>query len=141
MIVVATAVFAAAAGSCLPDDAERLIRGSHRRITHYPALQLAFFAALGAVGAHYAEYDVLIVVAATSLALGCVMHSIADAMTVDRSGIRLLWPISRRGYHLLPWSWRVWVGSRSRSERLFVVIWCGFVLIYAYARFSNHISS
>jgi membrane-bound metal-dependent hydrolase YbcI (DUF457 family) len=87
------------------------------------------------------EFAGLIVVMAASLALGCVMHSAADAMTVDKHGIQLLWPISRRGYHLLPWSMRVWVGTKSRSEKAFVAIWCGFVLIYAYAHFGSLISS
>lgn len=143
MPVVVTAVIGSTMASSLPDVDQKIKFLPHRRLTHYPALQAAFFAALAAAVAAYApELRAMIVLGAASLTFGCVMHSVADAMTVDPAGIRLLWPISRRGYHLLPWSLRVRVSSNFwGSERAFALIWCGFVLIYAYARFRHHIVS
>jgi membrane-bound metal-dependent hydrolase YbcI (DUF457 family) len=142
MPLVGVAVIGATMASSWPDVDQRVKFLRHRTVTHYPALQLAFFALIALAGAAYApEFAGLIAAAAAAMAFGCVMHSAADAMTVDKHGIQLLWPLSRRGYHLLPWSLRVWVGSKSRSERAFVAIWCAFVLIYAYARFGHLISS
>jgi membrane-bound metal-dependent hydrolase YbcI (DUF457 family) len=148
------------ASSSLPDldqkwPLKRLVR--HRTVTHYPALQLIFFAAVVAIVAVLApDMAVMAAALAAPMLFACVMHSVADAMTIDKQGIQLLWPISRRGYHLLPWKMRIWVGSKLRSEPLswrfwrgwklrseqvFVAIWVGFVLIYAYARFSSSISA
>lgn len=142
MGVVAAAVICAVAASPLPDVDQKIKFIRHRGPTHWPFLQVAFFAACAVAGAHYApENSGLVVVTAASMALGCVMHSCADAMTVEKNGIQLLWPLSRRGYHLLPWSMRVWVGNKSRSERAFVVVWCVFVLIYVYASFRHLISA
>jgi membrane-bound metal-dependent hydrolase YbcI (DUF457 family) len=133
--VVAVSVAGAVATTVAPDKIEKMLGVPHRR-WHLPSLYLVVFAGLYALAMHYVvDQNGVIGVLCASAAFGCVMHMVADAMTVERHGIKLLWPISRRGYHLLPWSCRVWVGSKSRSERLFVVIWCGFVLIYAYARF------
>lgn len=78
---------------------------------------------------------------AGAVALGCVMHSCADAMTVDPRGIALAWPFLRRGFHLMPYSWRVRVGSKSASERVFFVVWSAFVLSYVYVRFRHQIAS
>src|SRR4051812_37589724 len=114
---VGVATVCSAATSSLPDDAEKWLRLPHRKTTHRPAVQIAFFGLL-AVAASLAvpTFATLAVLLAAPLTLGCVMHSCADAMTVERHGIQLLWPISRRGYHLLPRFMRVWVGSKSRSE-------------------------
>jgi membrane-bound metal-dependent hydrolase YbcI (DUF457 family) len=76
---------------------------------------------------------------ATAVEVGCLTHSLADAATVDPRGIRLLWPIRRRGYHLLPRSWRVRVGTRSTSELVFSIVWSAVVLSYLYARFRHQI--
>lgn len=139
---VCVAIACAAGASSMPDDAEKLLHFKHRKITHRPALQLAFFASLVAAAATWTpEYVALIAVGAAAMAFGCVMHSVADAMTVHPDGIQLLWPLSRRGYHLLPWSMRVWVGSKSTSERVFVAMWTAFVIIYSYARFGHLIST
>lgn len=141
-LVVAVAVAGATAASSLPDVDQRIKLLPHRGLTHYPILQIAFFAALGALAAAWApEFRSIIVVLAMSMALGCVMHSVADAMTIERNGIRLLWPLSRRGYHLMPWSLRTRVGSESRSERVFVAVWVLAVLIYAYAHFGPQINA
>lgn len=136
----------AAASASLPDDAEKLLhvpqRFHRQNPTHYPAAQLIFFALLAVAGSIYApQFAAWIVFACACLAFGCVTHSLADAMTVEKRGIKLAWPISRRGYHLLPWKMRIWVGSNSPSERLFVAVWCAFVLIYVYARFRHLIST
>ena len=56
-------------------------------------------------------------------------------MTIEKRGIRLAWPISKRGYHLMPWGGRVRVGSDSRSERLFVIVWMALVLFYVYLQY------
>jgi membrane-bound metal-dependent hydrolase YbcI (DUF457 family) len=128
--VVMAAIGGSVAGSSLPDDAEKLLHVDHRKLTHRPSIAYAAIAYLPA-------YSVYIAILAAALAFGCVMHSLLDAMTVEKHGIQLLWPFSKRGFHLLPWSWRVWVGSKSPSERLFVAIWCAFVLIYSYARFRH----
>jgi hypothetical protein len=141
-VVVVIAVISAVVASPMPDQAEKVLHLRHRRLTHRPSVQMAFFGAWGLAGSVLAPQFVgLIAVMAASLAAGCVMHSVADSMTVEKDGIQLLWPLSRRGYHLLPWSLRVWVGTKSRSEKLFVVVWCAFVLIYAYAHFRSHISA
>lgn len=137
--VVASSV-GAAMGSSLPDDVEKLlhIRPHRQNLTHYPFAQLVFFALIAVAGAVYAPaFASLIAFACVSLAFACVMHSVADSLTVEKGGIRLLWPISRRGYHLMPWSMRIWVGSKSRSEKVFVVVWLLAVLIYTYAHFGS----
>lgn len=141
-VAVAAAVGGAVIAASLPDNAEKILRVPHRRLTHWPSVQVAFFAAMATAVAIYApEFTAIATVVAASLAFGCVLHSVADAMTVDKNGIQLAWPISRRGFHIIPWSWRVWVGNNSPSERRFVVIWCVFVLIYAYARYRHLILS
>jgi hypothetical protein len=141
--VVAAAVLLAAGASSVPDDLERLLRAKHRTVTHWPALQLAVVGVLTVVVSIASGLPVALVASAITgpVALGCVMHSVADAMTVDPRGIQLLWPLSRRGYHLLPRSLRVWVGTKSRSEWAFVAVWCLVVLSYTYARFRHHITS
>jgi membrane-bound metal-dependent hydrolase YbcI (DUF457 family) len=137
MPLVIVSVIGAVAASPLP-DVDQKIGIPHRRVTHWPSMQIAFFAACAFAGAYLAPgFTQLIAVLTASMAFGCVMHSCADAMTVDKHGIQLLWPVSRRGYHLLPWSCRVWVGNKSASEKAFVAIWMAFVLIYAYARFGH----
>jgi membrane-bound metal-dependent hydrolase YbcI (DUF457 family) len=139
---VGIATTCAAMGSPLPDVDQKIKGLKHRTITHYPALQLGFFALVGLAATRYVDgYDEIVWLVVASLTLGCVMHSCADAMTIHPRGIRLLWPISRRGYHLLPWSMRVKVASDSRSEAAFVAIWGLFVLIYAYAHFHQLISA
>jgi membrane-bound metal-dependent hydrolase YbcI (DUF457 family) len=74
------------------------------------------------------------------VAIGCLMHSIADSMTVDPRGIALLWPLKRRGVHLLPRWARVWVGSESLSEWAFAAVWIAFVLSYVYVRFGTQLT-
>lgn len=139
---VGIAVACAMATSSLPDIDQKVKFIPHRRLTHYPALQLAFFALVVFIVTIAAPgLAGLAAAIAIPMAFGCVVHSCADAMTVDRHGIALLWPISRRGFHLLPYSMRVSVGSKSRSEKVFVVVWMLVVLSYAYARFGLHISS
>jgi membrane-bound metal-dependent hydrolase YbcI (DUF457 family) len=137
-VVVAASVVGSASTYDLP-DIDQKIGLPHRKITHWPSVQIAFFAACGLLLAHYypPKFDWPIAILAASMAFGCVMHSIADSMTIARGGIQLLWPFRLRGYHLAPRRWRVEVGSKSRSERRFIAIWCGFVLIYAYARFRH----
>jgi membrane-bound metal-dependent hydrolase YbcI (DUF457 family) len=83
----------------------------------------------------------LLYVAALAFAvwMGCVGHSLADAMTVAPGGIKLLWPLIGRGFHLLPRFARVWVGRDSRSEKVFVLAWCAFVLYFLYARYRSYI--
>jgi membrane-bound metal-dependent hydrolase YbcI (DUF457 family) len=122
-----------------PDRLEKtFIKLKHRRVTHRPAVQLSSIALLTyAMAMIMRPYPEPALVVGAGLAVGCLMHSLADAMTVDKHGIQLLWPFSQRGYHLLPWSLRVWVGSKSISERVFCAVWLGFVLIYAYARFGH----
>jgi membrane-bound metal-dependent hydrolase YbcI (DUF457 family) len=138
MPVVVAVSFIAAMSSPAPDRFEKLLKLKHRRLTHYPASQLTFIALLTYAAAMIMRPEPWpALVMGAGLAIGCVMHSIADAMTVDKHGIALLWPVSQRGYHLLPWSLRVWVGRKSVSEKVFCIVWLGFVLIYAYARFGN----
>jgi membrane-bound metal-dependent hydrolase YbcI (DUF457 family) len=133
---------AAGATSSLPDQLERYLRVRHRRLTHYPLLQVAFFAVVAAAIIHLAAAPVVFLeVIAGAAALGCVMHSVADSMTVEQHGIALLWPISRRGFHLMPRPMRVWVGSKSRSEWAFAACWCAFVLCYVYVRYRHQIPS
>lgn len=168
LAVVAFAVALAAASSSIPDNLEgpprwlmkksiacrhrqrgdlwlykRWPRVPHRTVTHWPALQLAVITALTFILSLVSGVPIAFVALAITgpVALGCVMHSVADAMTVDPRGIQLLWPLSRRGYHLLPRSLRVWVGTKSRSEWAFVAVWCLVVLSYTYARFRHHITS
>lgn len=130
----------AGATSSLPDQLEKRIRARHRRLTHYPLLQIAFFAVVAAAIIHFAAAPVVpLEVIAGAAAFGCVMHSVADSMTVEQHGIALLWPISHRGYHLMPRPLRVWVGSKSRSEWVFAACWCAFVLCYVYVRYRHSI--
>jgi membrane-bound metal-dependent hydrolase YbcI (DUF457 family) len=140
-----------------PDDAEGLLNApqhrfrprrlfkhfpvvSHRHLTHYPSLQVAFFAVVAAAIISFAAAPVdSLEVIAGAAAFGCVMHSVADSMTVEQHGIALLWPFSRRGVHLMPRPLRVWVGAKSRSEWVFVACWCAFVLCYLYVRYRHSI--
>lgn len=134
---VAVALIAGASSS-LPDDLEKLLRLSHRRLTHYPVVQMTVIALLfgGLATLLQPPAPTLIVVGlAGSVALGCVMHSVVDSMTVDPRGIALFWPIKRRGVHLMPRSLRVWVASDSRSETAFCVVWVSIVLCYLYVQF------
>jgi hypothetical protein len=152
---------AAVAGvsASIPDDLEKVLRPKwlskrfprlakkiplfkHRTITHYPAMQLAVLGGLVYLAVHYGIAPTVICVAfASAVAWGCFMHSCADAMTVDPRGIALLWPISRRGFHLLPYHLRVRVGSKSVSEIVFFVVWSVIVLSFLYARFRHQISA
>lgn len=142
MPVVMAFAIGATAASKLPDIDQKIKWLRHRKETHRPLLQIAFFALLAALAISWApEFRDLIILFAASMVFGCVMHSVADSMTVQKDGIELLWPLVRRGFHLAPWSLRVWVGRKSTSERVFCAIWLGFVLIYAYARFGHLISS
>jgi membrane-bound metal-dependent hydrolase YbcI (DUF457 family) len=132
----------AAASSSLPDSLEKLLRVKHRTVTHWPSLQLAIIGAITWTALHYGSAPPLLAIpVAIGVAIGCLAHSLADAMTIDPRGIALLWPIRRRGYHIVPRSWRVRVDSKSTSEKVFVALWCAFVLIYAYERFGYLITS
>lgn len=126
-----------------PDRIEKVFGLQHRRITHRPFVQLTVIAALTYAAAMLMRPDppIFAVVVGVGLAFGCVMHSVADAMTVESYGIELLWPISRRGYHLLPWSLRVWADGDAPSQKVFVAVWLAFVLIYVYERYGNLILS
>lgn len=140
--VCGAAAGVAALAASWPDDVEKMLHLRHRRESHYPSLQIGFFFVVAAAIIHFAAAPVVpLEVGAGAAVLGCVMHSVADSMTVEQHGIALLWPISRRGYHLLPRPMRVWVGSRSCSEWVFVACWCAFVLCYAYVRYRHYIPS
>lgn len=149
--VVAASVVLAAATSSLPDDLERgiklgrrrVLKLAHRRVTHRPFVQ-----ALAAAALFYAlvffcgpEFTLPIGVGAASLLYACLVHSLLDGMTVDPDGVQYFWPLSRRGYHVLPRFMRVWVGNKSRSEKVFIAVWVTGVLIYAYARFHSYIAA
>lgn len=137
--LVAGASALAVASSSLPDDLEKVFHLEHRKITHRPVLQLLACSAL-AYAAVLSTIPLWIVLCtAIPVAAACLLHSFADAMTVYPSGIQLLWPISRRGYHLMPYRMRVRVGTRSPSEVVFALIWSVIVLSYLYARFRHHI--
>lgn len=130
------------ASSSLPDSLEKLLRVKHRTVTHWPLLQLAAIGVPAWAALNFGSAPSLLIVStAVGMAIGCLAHSLADAMTIDPRGIALLWPIRRRGYHIVPRSWRVRVDSKSTSERVFVALWCSFVLIYVYARFGYLITS
>lgn len=132
------AIGVAALASSWPDDVERPLCLDHRKWSHRPLVQ-GLVLSLPAVAAAIWLPAAALIVAATAVAawIGCVAHSLADAMTVEQHGIQLLWPISRRGYHLLPRPLRVWVGSKSRSEWVFAACWCVFVLCYVYVRYRH----
>jgi membrane-bound metal-dependent hydrolase YbcI (DUF457 family) len=92
MTVVVGAVICATVASPMPDHAEKVFHLRHRRLTHRPSVQLAFFAVWGLAGVVLVpQFAGLIVVMAASLTVGCVMHSVADSMTVEKDGIQLLW--------------------------------------------------
>ena len=133
----------AAASSSIPDDLEKLLHLRHRRLTHYPLLQLAVISVLTAAVLEFvpAAPVGVVLAGAAAVALGCVVHSLADAMTVDPRGMALLWPFSRRGYHLLPHALRVRVDSKSASEWVFAALWTGIVLSYLYVRYRHNIST
>lgn len=142
IVAVAAIALVAGAASSLPDDLERWLRLSHRRLTHRPVLQLAVIGGLAYLALHLAAAPTLIVLGlAGAVAIGCLMHSIADSMTVHPDGIELFWPVYRRGVHLLPRWARVWVDSDSRSEMTFCVVWTSIVLCYAYVQFGYLIGS
>ena len=139
--------------STSPDDAERPIKIGperkqltlwpglpHRKITHYPIVQIAVVASLALILISLSPLPAdLVLYGAGALAVAWVMHSVADSMTVDKRGIALGWPISRRGYHLAPRGLRASVGSSSPSEIVFGIVWVAFVLCFLYARFRHSI--
>jgi membrane-bound metal-dependent hydrolase YbcI (DUF457 family) len=146
----------AAAASTLPDSLEhppKLIRKKmprlakrlslpHRQITHYPVIQLSVTLLLAGLLLSISPIPaVFVLYLAGALAIAFVMHSVADAMTIDPRGIALFWPIQRRGYHLLPRPLRARVDTSSPSEIVFSVVWSAFVLCFAYARFRHNIPS
>jgi membrane-bound metal-dependent hydrolase YbcI (DUF457 family) len=139
--IVASAVALATASSSLPDSLEKWLHVKHRTVTHWPALQLFVLGVItaSALLASKGQIGFYILAVTSPIALGCVMHSVADAMTIDPRGIQLLWPISRRGFHLTPRWARVRVATESRSEWVFGIVWCLIVLIYTYARFRHSI--
>lgn len=138
--LVAGVTAVAAAASSLPDDAEKWIRSPHRTVTHWPLLQLAVFALpVIAAAIWLAAFAVVIGWLCAAAAFACLMHSIADAMTIDPRGIQLLWPISRRGYHLVPRNIRVKVGRDSLSEKAFCVALVAIVLCFTYVRYRHQI--
>lgn len=124
-----------AAAIWLPGVLDRLVAGIG--VPHTLVAHLAVSALVAA-----RQFAVPCVAALAAIMwMGCVWHSVADAMTVDREGIKLLWPISRRGFHLAPRFLRTRVGRDSRSEKVFVVAWCTFVLSYIYVRYHEQITS
>jgi membrane-bound metal-dependent hydrolase YbcI (DUF457 family) len=131
----ATIAILAGASSSIPDDLEKLFRLPHRRLTHRPFVQLAVIGMICAAAVAAAAPLTWALAVASGVAVGCLAHSLADAMTVHPDGIQLLWPLSRRGYHVLPRFMRVWVGTRSRSEMAFLLVWSVIVLCYMYARY------
>ena len=146
VLAVALVAPTAAAASSIPDSAEKVLHLPHRKLTHYPSVQILMSALMAFAFIHYTSIpDLAVAMLAGGVAFGCLMHSIADAMTIDRRGIALLWPFTRRGFHLMPYRMRVRVGSGSRSERVFAVAWSvlmvGIVLSYIYARFRHQISA
>jgi membrane-bound metal-dependent hydrolase YbcI (DUF457 family) len=131
----------AALSASWPDDVEKPLRLPHRGPSHWPSVQAVVLALPVLAASVWLPVATAVVAALAAAAwLGCVAHSCADAMTVHPSGIKLLWPLRLRGYHLLPWRWRVRVGSRSRSEWIFFVVWSGIVLCYLYARYHQVIT-
>jgi membrane-bound metal-dependent hydrolase YbcI (DUF457 family) len=138
--LIAGAVAVAAKSSSLPDDAEKWLRVPHRRLTHWPLVQMAIFAIPVAASAIWIPiYASAIGALCASAFFGCFMHSIADSMTIHPSGIQLLWPISRRGYHLMPQSMRVRVDRDSLSEKVFRVMLIVIVLCFTYVRYHDKI--
>jgi membrane-bound metal-dependent hydrolase YbcI (DUF457 family) len=147
-VVVGVSALSAFA-STFPDDVERPVRLKrltiwpglpHRQLTHYPVIQLlvvALLALLMIAASPFSGGEVIYL--AGALAIAWVMHSVADAMTIDRRGIALLWPIRRRGYHLLPRPLRARVDTNSVSEKVFGVVWSAIVLCFIYARFRHSI--
>jgi membrane-bound metal-dependent hydrolase YbcI (DUF457 family) len=147
-------VAVAAASSSLPDQIEtwvnfvgrklhiKLLQIPHRRLTHWPSMQIGVVAVIAAALLELTSAEALYVLpVAAGVGIGCLAHSLADAMTIHPQGIQLLWPISARGYHLLPHALRVKVGSKSRSEWLFSAIWAAFVLSYLYVRYRHQVLS
>jgi membrane-bound metal-dependent hydrolase YbcI (DUF457 family) len=136
--LAAGAAVVASLTASLPDDVEKPLHLPHRSVSHWPLVQLLVFALPVAAAAYWSPVrEAVLAVAALAAAgwLGCLFHSCADAMTVQASGIKLLWPISRRGYHLLPRRMRVRVGRDSRSEAVFFVVCSVIVLCFTYAHF------
>lgn len=142
-LVVAGAVSGAAGVSASwPDDVEKPLHLPHRGPSHWPSVQAAVFSLpVIACAAWLSVATIYVAALAAAVWFGCVLHSCADAMTVERGGIKLLWPVSRRGFHLLPRFMRTRVGRDSRSEKVFVVAWCTFVLSYIYVRYHEQIAS
>lgn len=136
-VVVGVSALTAYASS-FPDDVERWFKLSHRQISHYPVIQVALASLLALLLLLKSPLsDAIAIYVAGALAFAWVMHSVADAMTIDRRGIALAWPIRRRGYHLLPRHLRAKVGRASASEYVFGVAWSAFVLCFLYARFRH----
>jgi len=139
VVLAAAAGTVAALTASLPDQVEKPLRLPHRTVSHYPLVQLGVFSLPVLAAWHWmAAAVVLVGPIAASAWFSCLMHSVADAMTVDPRGVRLLWPL-KRGFHVLPRRMRVRVSSKSTSEWVFFVVWSALVVCFIYARFRQEI--
>lgn len=85
---------------------------SHRGITHtLPALAVVTLAAC-----HFVPGAL-----ALALVVGYSSHLLADLVTVQ--GLPILWPLSGRSFHLLPYPFRLRTGSR--TEWMFAIVMAG----------------
>ena len=103
------------AASCLPDILE-LGWLKHRTVTH-SLLAVALFVSLCVATGSMAGG--VMVVGDTGLALGYVVHLLADMCTPH--GVPLAWPVSDRCAHVLPRRLRVRTGSFRESVLMFAV--------------------
>lgn len=148
-----------AAAARWPDLVEEPLGLPHRGPSHWPSVQ-ALVLALPVIAAaiwlpvatisltilaHTITIRLPILICTAALAaatwIGCVLHSVFDAMTVERGGIKLLWPFYWRGIHLMPRYLRVRVGRDRPSEWVFVALWCMIVLSYLYVRYHDQIAA
>lgn len=98
--------------------------GTHWLITGFVAALLAGIGTAEAMS--LAPGDVAMMIPwfpsaiAVGVAVGWWMHSCADACTIDSGGIALFAPFVRRGFHLVPISWRIRVFDvvRDRSGKV-----------------------
>lgn len=116
LLACAVTIYAAHLASPLPDKLEKPLRLEHREGTHWliTGFIVALLAGIGIAEAmSLAPRGVATALpwlpsaVAVGSAIGWWMHSCADACTIDNGGIALLAPFVKRGFHLVPVSWRI----------------------------------
>ena len=101
----------------------------HRGVFHYPFIVGCFFALLTFCSLNYNyPYKEMVDLFFTGIILGYASHIFVDSLTIK--GISLLWPVTRKSFHLLR------LETNNKTHQIFVKLIFFIFLIYTvYWRF------